>query len=229
MAFSDWVQNQSANPVIALDTTSPIVGSGSLSITVPLSGARQCAHLYLDAPFSKGFLKGRIRTLLRWDTGGLLASGAQREGAGIVGVQSQLDVSGTTGSCYSCYLGKKDVAGSAFKIVLGKHTAGLSSTVGNTYLSDTSLGITPTAGDFWPFEFEWVVDIPGLGGVRLIGRLGTKNSQDFGTLVDQFDLVDSSSPLSASVAEGVFAGKGNTAVTTNDDWSFDQTTVFELV
>jgi hypothetical protein len=79
-------------------------------------------------------------------------------------------------------------------------------------------------------ELEWVADLAGLGGTRLIGRVGTKNSEDFGTLSDVIDTIDVSSPLLTSVGEGVVLFKGHTGTRAPGyNWGFDMTSVYELV
>jgi hypothetical protein len=232
MGLADWIQNKSGTLTInvALDVGSPIVDSGSLSIDHDGEAATGGLNMYLDTPFSKGFTKGRIRQIVRYDSGGVIPSTVLNTNCGIVCMQSQLDVSNITGSCYTWGMGSGDTTGSGQAgTILTKLTAGMNNTTGITELFKANVpGFAPSAGDFWTMELEWVADLAGLGGTRLIGRVGTKNSLDFGTLVDAVDFLDTTSPLLASVAEGVYMKKMDVTADTND-WTLDQTSVFELV
>jgi hypothetical protein len=200
MALGDWVQNKSGSVwTVAIDVGDPMVDSGSLSLQSENGVAGPSGHTFvLGAPFSSGFTKGKIRTLLRWDTGGEInVSNSQRWGVGIVCMMSAADV-----------------------------------TVGHTTLFEANTPGTypPAAGAFWPLELEWVADLAGLGGTRLIARVGTQNSTDFGTLVDKIDTIDTTSPLLTSVGEGVVAWQGHTGSRNPGyEWTLDTTSVFELV
>jgi len=232
MALADWVVNKTGTEVIAhsIDVATPMIGDGSLNLSHSGPNGPGGLNMYLGAPFSKGFTKGRIRTLIRWDTGGTIQVGDTLVHSGVIFLQDQLDVSDTTGNFYTLGIGSAKTGGD-FKIRIVKHNIGLNN-IGETsrteiFTKNTGGVHPPSADDFWPIEIEWVVDIPGLGGTRLIAREGTKNSLDFGTLIDIYDAVDVSSPLTTSVAEGVFS-QGGTNFTNARTWTVDQTSIFEL-
>jgi hypothetical protein len=238
MALGDWVQNKSGSVwTVAIDVGDPMVDSGSLSLQSENGVAGPSGHTFvLGAPFSSGFTKGKIRTLLRWDTGGEInVSNSQRWGVGIVCMMSAADVTvgGGGESCYTWYIGSgNNAATNQMETCLFKHTDGLSTSTSHTTLFEANTPGTypPAAGAFWPLELEWVADLAGLGGTRLIARVGTQNSTDFGTLVDKIDTIDTTSPLLTSVGEGVVAWQGHTGSRNPGyEWTLDTTSVFELV
>jgi hypothetical protein len=151
-------------------------------------------------------------------------------------MMSALDVTvdGGGGKCYTWAIGSGANAGTnQMETCLFKHTDGLAGIVGShttLFEANTPGAYPPSAGDFWPMELEWVADLAGLGGTRLIGRVGTKNSEDFGTLSDVIDTIDVSSPLLTSVGEGIVLFKGHTGTRAPGyNWGFDMTSVYELV
>ena len=239
MALSDWTQTFSGPAgTVSIDVTDPMVGSGSLDYVAAPTVTTRSGHTWVltAPPFSNGFTKGRIRTLIRWNTGGNIAVDGRFWECGIVAMMSNADVTVDGGgqTCYTFAVGSGSaVATNQFRLLLLKHTDGLAGAVGTHtifYEANTPGAHPPSADDFWPIELEWVADLGGLGGTRLIGRVGTKNSLDFGTLADVIDVVDTTDPLLTSVGEGIAYIKGHTGgAAPGFNWSWDQTTVFELV
>lgn len=238
MSLADWTQVSSGPAgTVSIDVTTPMVDSGSLTYVAAAGIATRAGHTFVltSPPFSSGFTKGRIRTLARWNTGGQITVDGRKWQSGIICMMSAADVTVDGGgeSCYTWAIGSgQNVATNQFEIVLMKNVDGLAGATG-THTSlheENTLGAyPPSAGDFWPIELEWQADLAGLGGTRLIGRMGTKNSTDFGTLTDLIDIVDTTSPLLTSVGEGLCHVKGHTGTRSPGySWSFDETTVEEL-
>lgn len=240
MALSDWTQTSSGPAgTVSIDVATPIVGSGSLLYAHAAGSATRAGHTWVltSPPFSTGFTKGRIRSLIRWVDGGQIAIDGRDWQAGIICMMSAADVTVDGGGegCYTWAIGSgHNVATNQMEVCLYKHTDGLAGATAThtTIHEENTLGAhPPSADDFWPVELEWQADLAGLGGTRLIGRMGTKNSTDFGTLTDLIDHIDTSSPHLTSVGEGVAYFKGHSAggQTPPFSWAFDQTSVFELV
>lgn len=223
MALGDWSQqSNSANHVVSLDISTPLVGVGSLKIANAV-GTPTAVNMYLTS-LAKGFTKGRIRTLMRV---AVRPSHVAHEGCGIVCLQSTLDVTAGSGDCYTFRLGPGPSATGAPGTLywgLVKHTSAI---VNAGTALDISASETVAAGDYWPTQLEWVVDIPNLGGTRLTASRGTKNSTDFSTLAVIYDYLDTASPLTTSVAEGLF-GCHPTTGSTSYTYTFDETSVYEL-
>ena len=232
MALGDWVINTTANFATSLEISTPLVGNGSLRQAFgPQVAAGHGANLHLTGSFARGFTKGRIRTLLRVRTRPASTNDVNT-GAGIICMQSALNVT-ASGSCYFAGWGHNEAAtgDNTRRFYILKVDGGLSDTSvsASQYLADSST-VTTTDGDYYPLEFEWQVDIPNLGGVRLILRRGTLNSTDFGTLATVYDIIDSTSPLTTTVAEGVGSIRGNTTTSGADFvFNWDETSVFQLL
>jgi hypothetical protein len=221
VAFADWTFYEShAAHLCAIDGAAPLVGTGSLQINNHAdNGQNSVTHGYYTA--NKGFTRGRIRTLLQLTAVGGLPDAY----AGIVCMQSQTDMSSTTGSAYMGLLGISNQGlgqlrywGKLFKTTggfLGSWTTLATST-------NTSLF---TAGTTVAVQLEWVADSAVLGGVRLILSFGSQT--DFSDLAEICDYTDTSSPLSTAAAEGLMFRKIGT-FGDNAEARFDQTTVVQM-
>lgn len=220
MAFIDWDQYSTGSTIaMANDTVSPIADTGSLFFDSSGSGNRQ-AHMSVSASsgINKGFTKGKIRTICN------VASFTAGFQAGIVCLQSQDDVSGVVGSCYTLNMRSRTASAIDFRLVLNKHTTGLQNVT--TLLDETANGLSTLGTDF-VMELQWIADLPGLGGTQLVVSFGN-NTQDFNDLVPQFVVLDTTSPILTSVGEGVFC-KVISASTEQVDVRFDETEIFSLV
>jgi hypothetical protein len=180
--------------------------------------------MYLTS-LPKGFTKGRIRTLIQAK---VRPSVQQYSGAGISCLQAHVGICSVASTFYSFRLSPGSGAtGSPGTLhwVLGKNVA--QKLVVSPTVIDESHTETVVDGDYWPVQLEWVADVPNLGGTRLTASVGTKNSTDFTTLATLIDYLDTSSPLTTSVAEGIFdayPGAGAGAHT----FVMDETTIYEL-
>ena len=220
MAFIDWDQYSSGSTIaMANDTVIPIAGGGSLFFDSSGSGNRQ-AHMSVSTSsgINKGFTQGEIRTICN------VASFTAGFRTGIICLQSQDDVSGIVGSCYTLNMQSRTSSAIDFRLVLNKHTTGLQNV---TTLLDETINSLSTLGTDFVMELEWVANLPGLGGTQLTVSFGN-NTQDFNNLVTQFIVLDTTSPILTSAGEGVFCKLLSTS-TEQVDVRFDNTEIFSLV
>ncbi len=225
MSLSDWTSVQPGSSVtISLEINTPLVGDGSLKF-VNAGTPNGYTNMYLTN-LLKGFTKGRIRTLIRADG---RPSHVAYERAGIVCLQSGLALNANK-NFYTFGWG------------VGSSTSG---TPGTQYWTlgknvNTTLGSAPTSnlineavsvstGDYYPIQLEWIVDIPNLGGTRLTASVGALNSTDFSTMAVLFDYLDTSSPFTTSVGEGVFDAHPASGFSVAHTYILDETTVYQLV
>jgi hypothetical protein len=211
---------------VTIDTTTPSVGSGTLEIVTTSSVIVSGWNAYLDTPFSKGFTKGRIRTLLGTGNSGAFPINNFNMNAGIIFMQSQLNLS-EAGNCYCFGWGSTNTAAWRFSLFRLGVNQGLDQLDDGEVVFYQATFPNPSVDDFYPIEVEWNLDEEELGGVRLTGRIGTLNSTDFGTLSDVVDTVDGNDYLTTSVAEGIYFRKGDTDGT-GRIWRWDETTIWEL-
>lgn len=219
MALADWTTNFSG-VTVSLEITTPLVGNGSLKHVVPAGS--HTANMYLTN-FAKGFTKGRIRTLLRYV---VRPSANAQCGSGIIFMQSNLNPVTTASNYYKFFLGPGTAGGSPGTQYwqLTKHTSRTLVQTPSNILVETS-SETAANNDYWPIQIEWIVDLAGLGGTRLTASKGTKNSTDFNTLATIYDHLDTSTPHTTSVGEGLFTVAYGTGVFTT---IFDETSIYEL-
>lgn len=221
MALGDWTQKKTGTMTVSLEIVSPIVGNGSLKLASQASAASGM-NMYLTS-LAHGFTKGRMRTLIKMVT----IPNADNVGFGFTFLQSALDLSttGTPGSSYFLSWGRVGAGGGGGNLVwnITKRTSGLAAATAGTSLYTGVLAAS--ANDYYPIQIEWVADVSALGGTRITFSRGTLNSTDFNTLGVISDLIDSSSPLTTSVAEGIafansVAGTGIAVL--------DETTIYQL-
>jgi hypothetical protein len=231
MAITDWsiyVENGNLQVFTEQDSGEIIAGSGSLAMEYTNSMLYSHANLVPNdlgaSPLPKGVApSGRLRTICQVDTHDGVAP--QTSYFGLAAMQDQDDLS-TSGSCYSLLVASDEGLANP-TLHLHKFTSGL--TDGLTVLSLVSIPFpgTITLGIPFTLELDWVVDIPNLNGVLLIGRTGT--AINFSDLTGQISFVDTLSPLTSSVSEGIVASFKNNLVSSTKRVLFDNTTLFELV
>jgi hypothetical protein len=204
MSLSDWeVYKSSGSLGVAIDTATPLVGSGSLQMVLSLSTGR--CNLRLSSAHSRGFLKGKVRTLLQPNSAGTTLK------MGLYCMASQADIT-TDGSFYRLmwYNGA---------VRLDKPTSGID----HSPTELTSSAYSLSAGQTIALELEWAYDLAEWGGTRLVGRVGS--ATDFSDLAEVIAYTDTSTPLSTSVGEGLFSYTTSGAKTVLGD----ETTIFELL
>lgn len=223
MSLGDWTQAGSGLTV-SIEINTPLVGDGSLKFAA--SAAVNQKNMYLTN-LDKGFTKGRIRSLMRMVVRPTTQAYAR---AGLICMQSVINPAAATGAYYTFGWGvgssTAGTPGTQKWLLMKRAPSGQLSSVG-TELNSTSVVVS--ASDYYPVQLEWVVDIADLGGTRLTASVGTLNSTDFGTLVTVFDYLDTSSPLTTSVAEGIFCTSANAAGAETYTYTFDETTIYQLV
>ena len=216
MAFADWENfaTGAGTPVFSPETTQQIEGSQSLVIGQTGGAVDMHALHTVASGLTQGVTAGRLRTLVDKKT---LSSTST--GTGIICMQSARDVT-TSGSCYLLRFN----TGATFSLV--KITSGLTSS--GTTLASGSFSPNPPNDEVFAIELMWFNDV-AFGGTRLEVRADTSGSvTDFSGLPAlpdlQFD--DTSSPLTTSLAEGVFwqdLGSGSAS-----EIVFDQTTLYTV-
>lgn len=224
MSLADWTKVQPGSSVtISLDINTPLVGNGSLKF-VNGQTPNGVANMYLTS-LGRGFTKGRVRTLIRMDA---RPSHVAYERSGIVFLQSVLNPSVASGNCYTFGWGvgasTSGTPGGQYW-TLNKHALSLGTAGSNLFNEAVSV----SAGDYYPIQVEWVVDIAGLGGTRISISVGDLNSIDFSTLLPLVDYLDTSSPLTSSVAEGLFTAHPSSGISGVHTYTFDETTIYQLV
>ena len=226
MSILDWdiYVDFPGNLLIFTDTAAPEIGTGSLAFghinTVDFTHAN-LVPTDDSAGLSHGVApNGRLRTVCRVDI---------HEGGtplisyfGVTALQSQDDLT-AGGSCYALLLASGEGLVDPV-LCLHKFTSGLPNGLPTPPL--ISIPFPVTLGVPFAMELEWIVDVPNLGGTFLLARTGTQT--DFSDLTAQMSFVDTSSPITTSVAEGVVASFKSNSVSDTKKVIFDNTTLFEL-
>jgi len=220
MAFSDWNIYKTGNDTqITIDTGSPIVGSGSLRFNTTGSGNRQAnLNVSNESGIDKGFIRGIIKTVCNVD------SFDQGFSIGIACLQSQADISGSSGDFYTLTMRTRSSLGIGWRLYLYKFTNGLDATPLVLQRTDNSM---TTLGTNFVISLRWNADILEFGGTQFVVSFAN-NTTDLGNLAEQFTYVDTIVPYTTSVAEGLFC-KVSAESTEQVDARFDSTETFQLV
>lgn len=186
------------------------------------SVAESYAHLRLNSDFSRGFTIGKIRTKLEITDHTLSTS---NDGFyGILCMMSQSDLTGGAGSCYVFGL---SVQATITWAVL-KHTAGLENiaAMDTTTLGSGDTTLTPARDVNYTLELQWAYHTL-IGGTNLVCKVGLAEN-NFDDLVTVYDVTDTSSPLSASVGEGLFFADTDGTSSDLKRIYYDDTTIVSL-
>jgi len=240
MVLADWDRFQ-ASPFEfndGLDISNPIIGTGSYSIdSSATNSTAQGAIATLDNTFTRGLTKGRIRTLVRFDADNFANYGASAStsvGPIIFYMCNNLDPTSTNTTFYATKLVMNGTNLVTPVIYQRKTNSDIVTAcgVGNgNNLADGASQIAITADDHIPMQIEWNLDIPGLGGIRHTLSLGAVNDNDFSGLSVIYDVLDTSSPITTSVVEGIgfIYFDGSPSFQTGNLVTFDNTGIFQLV
>ena len=210
MALSDWDFFSGGSPTFALQTVGALVDTASLEIVSPATGRIQGQ---LDSGQTRGFTKGKIRSLFRCtaNTGTALNSNI-----GLWCLSSVENMIGTgSGDAYG--VGIAPAASANVRLRKIDQNFG-------EWFDDADLAVANKsfiAGTTVAMELEWNVDIPGIGGVNLVVRVG--DATDFSDLSEVINIVDSSSPYTTGFAEGIWAATESPATAT---FLVDNTEIF---
>jgi hypothetical protein len=228
MAISDWdISVDSGNLSVFIENTTPILDFGSLAFehtgtslythgnVIPNDDSLGLPHGIVPA--------GRLRTVCRVDEHD--GSTIQISYFGVSTLQSQDDmVAG--GSCYALLVASEEGFANP-TLRLHKFTAGLTNSLPAPPLVAIPYPGTLTIGVPFTLELQWVVDVTTLGGTFLLGSTGV--ATDFSDLTGQLTIVDTMSPLTTSVAEGLVGSFKNNVGGDTKKVLFDNTTLYELV
>ena len=165
MPFDDWDVLAPGTANIGIQAASPILGTGSLQVNLVAS---QSCDIHRNAGFSRGFTKGRVRSLLRIDS-----ANASNHAIGLFCMSSSLDIRFVGNDFYGFIISE----GTTDNLEIGKWTNGA------VFTPDVSFGTasqTIAFGDIIPIELEWNLDVPGLNGIAITGRTGHVGVSQFG-------------------------------------------------
>ena len=215
---TDW-ETDSANTNGTVDiqhtTANPINGNRSVRITCTTGAASFATGAIMldDAVHSRGFVLGKIRTLMRVDT-----PGDTPENAGIYCLGS-VDVGiANAGDAYTF-----GPVGATQTLQLSKLNGGLQDAT-PALLFDTGVAIVP--GTFKAIELQWKAELTIFGGVQFTMLAG--NAIDFSDLATIGTHTDETLPLVASNSEGLFLTKLDdveSCTVVYDDTTVIQTTI----
>ena len=166
---------------------------------------------------------GKLRTICRIDTHDGVSP--QVSYFGVTALQSQDDLT-TSGSCYALLVSASEGL-VAPRLHLHKFTSGLTDELPFPSLVDIPYPGGLTIGVPFAIELQWIEDVGGIGGVFLAANTGTQT--DYSDLTTQITFVDTSSPLTVSVSEGIVGSFKNNVGGDTKKVLFDNTTLFELV
>ena len=220
MAISDWTSQIDGNYAFLLETTNPVSGTGSLRLERNSGSGVEGAIVY-PTNLNTGLTKGRLQTVINLSEVSNDGSG-QNQHVGVFFMINSLSDPLNTSSMYSFTFGVRSI-GSAV-INLGKSVgAGINGLVVNA-LNTKAIPFIPLGTDI-ALQVDWVYDAIQFSGTKITARW--KLGNDFTGLETVFDQVDTVSPLTTSVAEGLGALTG----TGSNDWVmlFDDTSLFDLV
>lgn len=226
MPLSNWTVLSSGAPAIGIMTEltsptpiSPILNSGSLRIQ-QFSVSDAFVHLYNTTYAERGLLKGRLRGIFH----PLVIAGATHYSAGFVFMQSQLNLTGGTGSAYFAHLTVDAASANATFIIRKFVGTGLRANLLATTTLYTGSSHGSIAAQNVCLEVEWDAS----DGLNCIITLWyALNTSDFSALVEETTVTDAAAPLVVSVAEGLGFTNGITSGAT--DWLVDRTRLMKLL
>lgn len=215
-----------ANLQISTEKSSPILGAGSLLLNHSSTNFFTHANLVPNtgSGYSHGITPaGRLRTICQVNAHDGSASQTSYFGLSIMNSQENLV---TGGSCYALLVSSDEGLVNP-TLRLHKFTSGLTDGLTSSSLIFIPFPGSITIGVPFTLEIEWVVDITNLNGTLLIARTGTDTN--FTDLTGQMFIVDSISPLTTSVTEGVVASFKSSSISNTKTVLFDNTVLFELI
>jgi len=211
---TQWTQNkQQGSTVIALNTGTPIVSSGSLRMNATVSPE---AITLQNTTYTNGLIAGRMRTILRVDT--LSTTGTEE--VGFVFMQNNPTMYNGVDLGYGVFLSAQNGLTTP-RITIVKYTAGLPASPSE--LAFTTSFTAPTLGNPFVFEAEWIANLAVLGGTDIRARYAP--GTNFASLAQVVAFTDTSSPILVSSTESLacsFRGTGQMVV------CWDETSIYQL-
>jgi hypothetical protein len=179
-----------ASLLIALETASPILGTGSLKMAHNNAAGLHYAN-GVRAAGNKAFPSGRVRFLARLDGFGLGTV------LGFAFNQSQPDLT-SSGTAYLFYWSVSNV-NTTHQLQIARCTAGIPT---RTTLF-TGPNFTLNAGVTTALECSWVTDLVNLGGIRFSVKQGSAtNYSDLADVAGLTNVLTTTTLLTTSVGEG---------------------------
>ena len=204
MAFTDWDPfGVSAEVESVVDSLTPIEGSQSIRIAkfAGAGGFNRGANVVpKDASgLTHGITAGRMRTLFRAE------SNTAGHNFGINAMQPNDDVSTVL------------AAGTFYRLVIHPdlNTIEIEKRTGRTsdgvvsILATASTPVTIVVGTVYAMEFLWFADLVEFGGTLLVAKFGQLTDYSDLTEVPGLNVIDTSLPVTSSVAEGLGYSDGS--------------------
>lgn len=198
MPFIDHVFLKSDPAITAVqDASDPFNGDGALrtdNVGLTVLNPRNVVMERLGPAFFVGEERGLIRTRINISDHPLSITNEAE--FGIYFMASQLDLTGVTGAAYAFVLH----VGTSFDWRLTEYSLGISLSGQTNHETGSTVG-SPALGKSMVMQVDWRLDIPNFGGIRI--HCKAADGVDFANLETVYN-VTLSSPLSSTVAEGLF-------------------------
>lgn len=196
MGLSQWDIVKGHTGIQATYDLAALSGATALHIardgTLPATNEAFGITFRPNSTFTRGLLRGRVRTQARYRPG---------VGTFLMAMQSTGDITGSSGACYFAGLSWGTATWLIEKVTLGLHQGDWSAT--NFTLLSSSTSNVPATNAPFTMELSWAYDTSLFGGTSLVLRTGTQ--MDFSNLAVAISSIDTSSPLATSVGEGLIS------------------------
>jgi hypothetical protein len=220
MAISDWTSVVQGNFVFLLETGDPIAGTGSLRLERNSGSGNEGAIIY-PIGLPTGITKGRLQSKFRLDD--MTTDNGSDQRVGMFFMVDSLGSPLTSSAMYAFVAVVRTTGITKFEV--HKLSSGVQSMGVGTIKQSFVLG-SPIAIDAdVTMQVDWIYEPIQFSGTNIIARY--KEGTDFTSMIEIFDFVDTTSPLTTSVAEGL---GGSTATGPQDFVVFwDDTSLFTLI
>jgi hypothetical protein len=215
MALSDWTVYKSQPGLgVSIEVASPIVDIGSLRVGNAGEGSVLNLTNLASTLYAPGLPKGKMRSIFKIDS-------ANRTHVGFSYMQSTGDITPNTGNWYMA-TAQADAGQRRFRVERVNGGFGVGAVDVVLYAGSHPQWSFSTV---FTMQIEWVIDIPGLGGV--LHTLSTGTATDFSDLSVIYSAVESSGYLTSTFGEGPMALKWDTF---GDTYSalYDNTSVYSI-
>ena len=226
MALSNWVIFETGAPAVGIVTAithpapiTPILGTGSLRIQ-QFSVTESLINMYRTG-YAPSVIKGRFRSVIRC----LGAAGITNYSLGFAIMQSQLNLTGGSGSCYFAHLTVQN-GGTLAKFIIRKFSGvGLLTNLSASTTLYTGSSLGTVLGTNIAVQVEWDAStIPTQCDITIRYALGTTS---FGSLTLETTVSDTTSPLLTSSGESIAVTNGTSSGAT--DFLVDSTNLVSLL
>lgn len=218
MSFTDWEFLTTGTVTHNLQTLDAIAGSSSLEIVPTGTTAGIAAQIDPDSFLTRGFTRGKIRTLLSMKDPENNVTVTDFFRAGIFFLADSPNYGSNTGDAYKV---TPAPAGDTIDLVFDS-IAAQTVVIASAPIQD-SFGFQEE--EVYPIEVEWWLNPTEFGGVRIIVRHGTQ--ADFSDLEDVIDIIDAPGNQDAAGYEGLFVSRNSGSFGT-PHWFFDNTSIWSI-